>query len=198
MKKQSIKLLIRWLMRNEMESVTLRRLFRQLYQIDVGLHSYGCFDPSRIPAGTTIGRYCSFAKTVHFFPRNHGIDFLSTHPYLYNSRLGLIAEDAIPNVRFMVEDDVWLGHNATITSSARHIGRGAVIAANAVVTKDVPAYAVVGGNPAKVLRYRFPDEIIAKIEATQWWLMSKDAVAQELARNPNYLYRPAEYFDARN
>ena len=74
-----------------------------------------------------------------------------------------------------------MGHNAAIAPSVSQIGRGAVIAAGAVVTCDVPRYAVVAGVPAAVVRYRFTPEIIAEIEATRWWEWSVEDLARRVA-----------------
>jgi len=68
----------------------------------------------------------------------------------------------------IIKHDVWIGANCTILDEIT-IGNGAVIGAGSVVTKDVPAYAIVGGNPAKIIKYRFSPEIIREIEATQFW-----------------------------
>ncbi len=189
------KLLLRALLRNELESLALRRLYKKWFDIEVGLYSYGAFDIKRIPAGARIGRYCSFAPTCHFFSRNHGIEYLALHPYLYNSQLGLVREDTISQRRFLVEDDVWVGHNVTVTAGATVIGRGSVLAAGAVVTKNVPRYAIVAGNPAQVIRYRFPENIIEKIEASQWWCLGKNELADLIRRNPEMCFGPRRFYE---
>jgi hypothetical protein len=100
--------------RNEFESQWLRDYFFDRYQISIGLYSYGCFDASRIPRGTTIGRYGSFACSAQLFNGNHGIDFLALHPYLYNVRLGLVEQETIVRLQCVIEDDVWLGHSCVV------------------------------------------------------------------------------------
>lgn len=70
--------------------------------------------------------------------------------------------------------DVWIGHGATIVSSCHHIGNGAVVAAGTVVTKDVPPYAIAGGVPAKILRYRFDEDVQVKLEASKWWELTPE------------------------
>lgn len=188
-------IVIRFLRRNEFESNALRHLYRKWYGVDVGLYSYGCFDFSRIPRGTKVGRYCSFAPTCSIFPRNHGLDYLALHPYLYNSVLGLVAGDTISNKPCVIEDDVWIGHNATITANVRTVGRGAVIAAGSVVTRDVPRYAIVAGNPARTLKYRFSQETISCVEASEWWLLDKSALAKLIRSNPEMIFSPEKYFE---
>ncbi len=178
--------------REQLESVPLRRYFSENFGITVGLYSYGCFDTRRIPANTTIGRYCSFAPTAQIFNGNHGISFISTHPYLYNIKLGMVATETITRTACTVEDDVWLGHNCIILPSVKVVGRGSVVAAGAVVTKDVPRYAVVAGNPAKVIKYRFPPEVIDRLEEMRWWLNSKEDLMKLAIEDPELAYRTAE------
>lgn len=189
-KKYISKIEIKYLKKNEMESHRLRAIYKKLFNIDVGMYSYGCFDENRIPAGTKIGRYCSFANTCQFFSRNHGIDFISLHPYLYNAKLGVIDSDTIPFSTCIIEDDVWIGHNAIILPNVRNIGRGSIIAAGAVVSKDVPPYAIVAGNPAIIKRYRFNYNTIHEIENSKWWLISKELLKKEITTNPQFIYKP--------
>lgn len=178
------------LRRREMSSRLLRLSLMKFHGVSVGMYSYGCFDPKRIGRGTSIGRYCSFASTSYRFNGNHGLQFLSLHPYLYNIRLGMVNKEMIVRSHCVIEDDVWLGHAALILPKVKLIGRGSVIAAGAVVTKDVPKYAIVAGNPAKVIKYRFDAATIERIENTRWWLKSKDEIAMMINENPELLYRP--------
>lgn len=171
------KIRLRLLRRDEYESLALRQWFARRWSVEVGLYSYGCFDPWRIPPRTRIGRYCSFAKSARILDANHPLDALTTHPFLYERRFGVVDNDLIDPDWITIEDDVWVSHNATISPGCKHIGRGAVIGAGAVVTKDVPAYAIVVGAPGKVLRYRFDPEMQAAIEASRWWEMDKAELA---------------------
>jgi len=175
--------------KNEFESVYLRELFIKEHGVVIGLYSYGCFDAKRIPRGTKVGRYCSFSETSCVFLRNHGLEFLSLHPYLYNAHLGLIDKDTIENGKLEIEDDVWLGHNSVILPSVNKIGRGAVIAAGSIVTKNVPSYSIVGGNPAKVIKYRFSPAVIEKIESSKWWLLNKNELKLFIEENNDLVYR---------
>lgn len=188
------KLILSFLKRDELESEALRKYFVSKYEIEVGLYSYGCFDPKRIPRGTKVGRYCSFAPTSYIFNGNHGLDFISTNPYLYNTKLGLVEVEAIQRTRCTVEDDVWLGHNSIILPSVRVVGRGAIVAAGAVVTKDVPKYSVVAGNPARVIKYRFSEEVIHQIENTRWWELSKEGLSSLIRNQREMIYQPGIYF----
>jgi acetyltransferase-like isoleucine patch superfamily enzyme len=155
--------------KGEMHSLTLRRIFKDYHNIDIGLYSYGCFNYGDIPSGTVIGRYCSIAKGVVIFNANHPLERLSLHPFFYNPRLDIVSEETIERNALTIGHGVWIGRNALILPKVSRVGNGAVVGAGSVVTKDVPAYAVVGGNPARVLRYRFPEEIQQKIEMSKWW-----------------------------
>ncbi|MDI1295645.1 MAG: CatB-related O-acetyltransferase [bacterium] len=176
---------------NEFTDEKLRDRFSRDHNISIGLYSYGCFDRSRIDPNTTIGRYCSFARTAHIFNRNHGTAFLSTTPYLYNAALGFVADDTIPYESCEVSDDVWIGHNALITASARKIGRGAVVAAGAIVTRDVEPYTIVAGTPAVVIRRRFEKPTIERIESLRWWEWTIDELKDYVRANPNMVFTPA-------
>lgn len=191
-----LKLLItKLLLRREFESALLRKIFRSWHRIEIGMYSYGCFDTKRIPSGTRIGRYCSFSLTCHFFSRNHGINYLSLHPYLYNATLGMVEQDTIPHRSCVVEDDVWIGHNAIITSGVSLIGRGAVIAAGSIITRDVPRYAIVAGNPGRVIKYRFEPHVVEKIEVTRWWEKDKEELFRLLKESPDLIFTPEQYFE---
>lgn len=177
----------------ELTSTVLRARFRR-QGVEVGLYSYGCFDLNRVPPGVTVGRYCSFAPSAQIFRRNHGIGFLGLTPYFYNAHLGVVDRDTIAARPLAIEDDVWLGHQCVILPSVDRIGRGAVIAAGAVVTRSVPAYAIVGGNPARVLRKRFDDATIAQIEATRWWQGDPDDLRRLVQAQPTLVFDPADHF----
>ncbi|MEY8198191.1 MAG: hypothetical protein RPS47_03005 [Colwellia sp.] len=82
----------------------------------------------------------------------------------------------MPFSKLVIEDDVWIGDGVIITPSVSCIGRGAVVGAGAIVTKDVPRYAVVCGNPAVVIKYRFPADRAASIEESCWWLKDKESL----------------------
>lgn len=188
------RLLLRKHLPQQFTSEPLREFFKLRYSIDVGLYSYGCFDSDRIALGTTIGRYCSFANTARIFNGNHGIEFLSLHPYLYNVRLGCVDSEHILRSRCIVEDDAWVGHASIVLPHVRMIGRGSVIGAGSVVTRDVPRYAIVAGNPARLIRYRFPDSVIDAVESSKWWKLSVSELKRLIDTNPDMVFRPRQYF----
>lgn len=108
-----------------------------------------------------IGNYCSIAPNVEFLlSAEHPLNYISTFPYKVTFLHEKFEKMDCGNIT--IDDDVWIGYGATIMSGV-HIGQGAVVAAGAVVTKDVPPYAIVGGVPAKLIRYRFSEEIIQEL-----------------------------------
>jgi len=101
--------------------------------------------------------------------RNHPMDRLSTHPFFFNSKLGYVAEDNMKSASLEISHDSWIGANALIAPGCSRIGLGAVVGAGSIVTKNVPDFAVVAGNPARIIRYRFPDPICDLVRKSEWW-----------------------------
>jgi len=127
-----------------------------------------------------IGSYCSIAANVFIGVGQHPTRWLSTSPVFYSTRdqLGLSYADKNyfdERQRILIGNDVWIGVNAVILDGV-FIGSGAIVAAGAVVTKDVPPYAIVGGVPAKILRLRFDEEIIEALLELQWWKYSENSI----------------------
>lgn len=176
--------------RRQHDNLKLRAYFKDRYDIEVGLYSYGCFDYWRMPGPMRIGRYCSIAKTVRVVPINHPITALTTHPALYERQFGVVDEDVLKHELLVIEDDVWIGHNAVILPGCKHIGRGAVIGAGSMVTRDVEAYSVVAGNPARKLRDRFAPELAAAVDATRWWELDLADLRKVLAERPEVVHAP--------
>jgi acetyltransferase-like isoleucine patch superfamily enzyme len=145
----------------------------------------------------SVGAFCSFAEGTDVV-ENHAVGYISTHPFLY---LGGIAdtirekrwdewrgseiyfEGVAPKgenyklKRIHVGNDVWLGKNVLITNSA-DIGNGVIAGAGAVITKDVPDYAVVAGSPARIIRYRYTQEQIIALNRIAWWNWSDEKIGE--------------------
>lgn len=164
----------------ELKSDYLRLLYSKRYRIDVGHYTYGCFSPVLNFGGgrVTIGRYCSIASGVRFLGANHPIDKFSTSAIFYNKSLGYNAHD-IQRHNLIIEDDVWIGLNVSITCGCKRIGRGAIIGCGSVVTKDIEPYTIVGGVPAKIIRRRFDEDEISKLEASKWWKKKPEQLVHE-------------------
>lgn len=196
-KKLFLKLFILIFKPNEMESKTLRKLFFETYNIDIGLYSYGCFDQTRFQGNLKIGRYCSFSRTCRRVNANHGTKFLMLHPYAYNPSLGIVSHDKVDRTSCVIEDDVWVGHNVVILPSCHFIGRGSILAAGAIVTKDVKPYSVVAGVPAKEIASRFDLETINKIENSRWWELNKEDLENLITKFPHIVYNPEENLEGK-
>ena len=151
-------------------SATLRRILAEHHGVRVGAYSYGpCIEPGMFPPGVTVGRYASIAAGVRVSRRNHPMDAMTTHPFFFNARCGIIREDVEDFAPLWIGHDAWIGDNALILPRCSRIGIGAVVGAGSVVTKDVPDFAIVAGNPARVLRYRFDDETQRAVLDSKWW-----------------------------
>lgn len=172
----------------EKESITLRNLFKKKYKVNIGLYTYGsCFSPKFNIGGTVnIGRYCSFGHNICYLGANHPVKHAVMSAYFYNKSFGNFNVNDVKRETLTIGNDVWVGKDAIIVSSCHSIGNGAVIAAGSVVTKDVPPYAIVGGVPARIIKYRFSDEIIALLEKSQWWTFSP----HELMKFYDYIDNP--------
>lgn len=143
------------------------------YGCEIGDNTYINYN-TVIDANVKVGKYCSIAPNVYIAPGNHQYSFVSTHPILYDKAWQKKLNIKSYNIKSkekntIIGNDVWIGVNATILQGVK-IGDGAIIGANAVVTKDVENYSIVAGNPAKRIRYRFEEKDIKKLEEIEpWW-----------------------------
>ncbi len=153
------------------------------------VHTIGAFSyiekNSMIYGVESIGRYCSIAANTVLWAEGHGITTLSSSPAFLDAVLAfnkytlIEKEKVIDNIEkvrsdtskkknIVIGNDVWIGNGAIVLGGVT-IGDGAVIGAGAVVTKDVPPYAIVGGNPARIIKYRFDEKIIQELLEIKWW-----------------------------
>lgn len=174
-----------WRRRNSFNDTHAMNRFK-FENVSAGIYTYGALnvldfcDSHKL----TIGNYVSIAQNVTFLLNGeHYVDHISSFPFKVKV-MGEQAE-AFGKGDIIVDDDVWIGYGATIMSGV-HIGQGAVVAAGAVVTKDVPPYAIVGGVPAKVIKYRFSPEIIEKLMKIDYSKLDKETVE----KNIDKLYEP--------
>jgi hypothetical protein len=145
----------------------------RLLEVELGDYSYIVNDSDA--AHATIGKFCSIAAMTRINPGNHPMQRASQSHFSY--RASMYFAGAADDADFFawrrshgvsIGHDVWIGHGAIILPG-RTVGTGAVIAAGAVVSKDVPAYGIVAGNPARFIRARFPDEIATRLQRLAWW-----------------------------
>ena len=129
-----------------------------------------------------IGKFCAIAKGVEFVMSgaNHRINCATTYPFYimggdWGNALAPVTKELPLKGDTVVGNDVWIGQNVTILPGV-HIGDGAIIGLNSVVTKDVPPYTIVAGNPAKIVRKRFDDELIDLLLKLKWWDKSAEEI----------------------
>lgn len=142
-------------------------------KVQVGKGTYGDLDVRHFGNNEeklVIGNYCSIApESVFVLGGEHNYKSISSFPF--GTKYGLKENESIVKGPIVVEDDVWIGFRSTIMSGVT-LGKGCIVAAGAVVTKDVPPYAIVGGVPAKVIKYRFSEEIISQLRALDYSKMN--------------------------
>lgn len=155
-------------------------IFGDMRKIHIGRYTYGGIYVSASSNDNElfIGDFCSIAGEVRFLlGADHDVNRISLYPFKSNIlRTGI---DAISKGDIIVDDDVWLGQGAIVLSGV-HIGQGAVVAAGAVVTKDVPPYAIVGGVPAKVIKYRFNPEIVEELLKIDYSKLTEEMIKEHI------------------
>ena len=127
-----------------------------------------------------IGKYCSISWNTTVGAVDHPISHLSTHAFVWRKRFGLTeTEGKLPQERVRIGHDVWIGCNVVVRQGVT-IGNGAIIAAGAVVTKDIPPYAIAGGIPARIIRYRWDEKTIDTVNSLQWWDWDDDILKEHI------------------
>lgn len=145
---------------------------------DVIVGKYFGMNESCFVARAVVGAYCAFGARTSINPFNHPVDWLSINEFQYHpASFDWVPEyndfqrlERTPDMfkQVVIGNDVWSGHNVNIMPGV-NVGDGAVIAAGAVVTKDVPPYAIVAGVPATVKRFRFPEKTVERLLRLKWW-----------------------------
>jgi acetyltransferase-like isoleucine patch superfamily enzyme len=172
-------------------------LYNKKFQI--GEYTYGnpvvFFDDE---ANLTIGKFCSIAfdSVQIYLGGNHHTEWITTYPFNKIPdfpTLNNIQDYPTTKGDVIIGNDVWIGRNVIILSGVK-IGDGAVIGAGSVVTKDVPPYSVVVGNPASIVKKRFSDEIINKLLELRWWNWPIERIIEEA---PLLMSNPENYFETK-
>lgn len=181
--------------KTKLTKTALKEYFKKSYNLYVGKYTYGIprlfWDEGQKNVKLSIGSFCSIADNVLIFIGNsgrHPIDYISTYPismvFGKPHKIVVSKEDA-KCLSVIIGNDVWIGQNATILAGVK-IGDGAVIGTGAVVTKDVAPYSVVGGIPAKHIKYRFAEERINQLLELKWW----DWSDQKIQNNIDMFHTP--------
>lgn len=170
----------KWRKLNKHNLTTYKQVYGDMNKIHIGRYTYGEIYVSspNMSYELYIGDFCSIAGDVKFIlGADHPIDRISSYPFKVN--LLHDGVDAVSKGNIVVGDDVWIGNDSIILSGV-NIGQGAVIAAGAVVVSDVPPYAIVGGVPAKVIKYRFESEMIEELLKIDYRKISKEQIKQHI------------------
>ena len=158
-------------------SYPIRKFYNEHHGLEIGYGTFGgCWlNPNLFWKNIKIGNYCSFANELSVYTANHPMSMYTTHPVAYDANYGAPNNDndIVPN-ELIIGHGVWVGQRSLILPGCHVIGNGAIVGGGSVVTKDVPPYAIVAGNPAKIIRYRLEKEVIEKLETTRWWEHNKE------------------------
>ena len=168
------------------KKVTIGKNAKILSMVNIGDYSYinTQFGNTFIDSNVSIGKFCSVAPNVCIALGNHNASYITTHPFIYDKKYNFVFKDMHKkddNKKTIIGNDVWIGANANIKRGVS-IGNGAIVAMNSVVTKDVPDYAIVAGNPARIIRYRFELAEIEFLNNSKWWDKSENELKTEIEK----------------
>lgn len=159
-----------------------------------GFTSVGAFtySYSPLPDGCRVGRYCSISTGLRFIDSSHPLDLITSSAITFRPNNDLFKDFVTEGLKSYaagyrttnrqypsIGNDVWIGSNVTLAMGIE-LGTGSVVATNSTVTKNVPPYAIVGGNPAKVIKMRFADEVIRRLLDSNWWNYNPGQVLQDV------------------
>ena len=153
----------------------------KLFNVRIGDYSSVGVD-SKV-SNAVIGRFTVIAREVYVGVGAHPTNYLTTHSIFYKNNPWGFHPEWVQHIDYdeapisHIGNDVWIGTRAIIMDGV-NIGDGAIIAAGAVVTKDVPPFAIVGGVPAKIIKYRFPEDMINRLEKIQWWNLPDEKITE--------------------
>lgn len=173
------------------------------YLNDVIMGLYSNMGDNNQFSNARIGRFCSLGSNICLISSNHPLDAVSTHHVFYKSAEHkqsynedykfddhIVREDGLS---LLIGNDVWIGDHVIIKGGI-HVSDGAVVGMGSVVTKDVPPYAIVAGNPARIIRYRFEAPVVAQLISSQWWNWPIDRIKEKAAlfRDPKLLFSKSQ------
>ncbi len=160
-------------------------LFKEVTLLNSSLGAYSYIQSGSVVSNAEIGPFCSIASQVNIGLANHPMHMVSSSPVFYDNSQPLpkflidkrVYTETLP--RTTIGADVWIGQGALVKAGV-NVGVGAVIGAGSVVTKDVAPYTIAAGNPCKPIRLRFTEDIVTRLVASEWWMLSEQQL-EELA-----------------
>lgn len=195
-----------FIMKEDREQIK-EKIHKLIKGVPVGKYTYGYEEKCIKGVVESIGSFCSINETS-IAVANHPLDYITTHPLLYVSEQEIMGSERVPGIlneesikacrnktrenygKVKIENDVWIGANSILFRGIT-INNSAVVAAGAVVTEDVPSYAIVAGVPAKILRYRFNEEDVKILNEIKWWDWSDERIIE----NSKYFYNPKVFIE---
>ncbi|MNE19841.1 Chloramphenicol acetyltransferase [compost metagenome] len=172
------------------EYVQLGHIKIRSSQVGIGAYTY-IRSGTHLSFVSSIGRFCSIGSdcVIGQEKHTHPSSWVSTHPFQYEDggNLEYRADEALAQIGH----DVWIGAGATVLAGVK-VGTGAIIATKALVSRDVPPYAIVGGNPAKVIKYRHAEDIIARLMDSEWWDLDTATLRELNLADPEKFLRSIE------